>query len=161
MVFQAALNAFNPVLTIREHFLDTAQAHGMEDTPEVRERAGELLDLVQLDPERVLPAYPHELSGGMRQRVLIAISLLLEPQFLILDEPTTALDILTQRAIIDVLRELRERLGFCDDLHLARPVARRRARRPGAHDVRRSDRRDALASTTSSIGPGIRIRSAC
>jgi len=112
MVFQAALNSFNPVITIWEQFLDTARAHGMKDRHKVRDRADELLDLVHLDSKRVLPAFPHELSGGMKQRVLIALALMLEPQLIILDEPTTALDILTQRSIIDLLKQLRERLGF-------------------------------------------------
>jgi peptide/nickel transport system ATP-binding protein len=130
MVFQAALNSFNPVISIWEQFLDTAQAHGMKKVNEVRARSGELLRLVNLDPERVLRAYPHELSGGMKQRVLIAMSLLLEPAIIILDEPTTALDILTQRAIIDLLRKLREQLGFSmifisHDLSLAAELADR------------------------------------
>src|SRR3954469_18470075 len=99
MVFQAALNSFNPVITIWDQFLDTGRAHGLRDNRKVHERASELLDLVHLDPRRVLPAYPHELSGGMKQRVLIAMSLMLDPQIVILDEPTTALDILTQRPI--------------------------------------------------------------
>lgn len=130
MVFQAALNSFNPVISIWEQFLDTARAHGMTDAKEVRARSGELLGLVNLDPERVLRAYPHELSGGMKQRVLIALSLLLKPSIIILDEPTTALDILTQRAIIDLLRKLREQLGFSmifisHDLSLAAELADR------------------------------------
>src|SRR5205823_8008871 len=110
--------------------LDTARAHRMHDTKAVRDRSFELLDLVHLDPERVLRAYPHELSGGMRQRVLIALGLLLHPALLILDEPTTALDILTQRAIIDLLRDLRAKLGFAmvfisHDLSLAAELADR------------------------------------
>jgi peptide/nickel transport system ATP-binding protein len=130
MVFQAALNSFNPVITIWEQFYDTARAHGMTDKHKVRERADELLRMVRLDPERVLRAYAHELSGGMRQRVLIAMSLLLDPKIVILDEPTTALDILTQRAIIDLLQELRTRLGFSlvfisHDLSLAAELADR------------------------------------
>jgi peptide/nickel transport system ATP-binding protein len=112
MVFQAALNSFNPVINIWEQFADTARAHGMKDSGKIHARAQELLDLVHLDPNRVLKAYPHELSGGMKQRVLIALSLLLEPQLIILDEPTTALDILTQRSIIDLLGQLRKKLGF-------------------------------------------------
>jgi peptide/nickel transport system ATP-binding protein len=128
MVFQSALNSFNPVINIWSQFLDTARAHGMNDPKDVRRRADELLDLVHLEPERVLRAYPHELSGGMKQRVLIALSLLLGPRLLILDEPTTALDILTQRAIIDLLRELRAKLGFAivfisHDLSLAAELA--------------------------------------
>lgn len=130
MVFQSALNSFNPVIDVWSQFLDTARAHGMNDPRAVRRRADELLDLVHLDPARVLRAYPHELSGGMKQRVLIALSLLLGPRLLILDEPTTALDILTQRSIIDLLRDLRKQLGFAmvfisHDLSLAAELADR------------------------------------
>lgn len=130
MVFQGAQNALNPVLTIRDQFVDTVRAHRRQNEREIHERAEELLRMVQLEPDRVLRAYPHELSGGMRQRVLIAMSLLLKPQILILDEPTTALDILTQRAVIDVLHELKEQLGFATifvshDLSLAAELADR------------------------------------
>lgn len=112
MVFQSALNAFNPVLRIWDQVLDTARAHGWSDRQAVRERFLDLLKFVQLDPNRVITAYPHELSGGMRQRTLLAMSLLLDPQILILDEPTTALDILTQRTIIHLLRRLKEEQNF-------------------------------------------------
>ncbi len=130
MVFQSALNALNPVLRVADQFADTARAHGAADGAETQERARELLRLVQLEPDRVLHAYPHELSGGMRQRVLIAMGLLLDPQLIILDEPTTALDILTQRAVIDVLRRLRQELEFSlifisHDLSLAAELADR------------------------------------
>ena len=130
MVFQAAQNALNPVARVWDHMLDTARAHRSVSRAEVRERSEKLLTMVQLEPARVLNAFPHELSGGMRQRVLIAMSLLLDPQVLILDEPTTALDILTQRAIIDVLRSLREQLQFSmlfisHDLSLAAELADR------------------------------------
>lgn len=112
MVFQSALNALNPVLRVWDQFYDTSKAHGVADRRQVRERALDLLERVQLEPQRVIDAYPHELSGGMRQRVLLAMSLLLDAQIIILDEPTTALDILTQRTIIDLLRALRAELGF-------------------------------------------------
>lgn len=133
MVFQSALNALNPVLRISEHFADTARAHGYlsgQQRNALRERSQKLLSMVRLDPERVWRSFPHELSGGMRQRVLIALALLLEPQLLILDEPTTALDILTQRNIMDVLKDLRSKLGFSmlfisHDLALAAELADR------------------------------------
>ena len=128
MVFQGAQNAFNPVLKVRKQFEDTAHAHGWSDKTEVRKRALSLLELVRLDPERVYDAYPHELSGGMKQRTLLALGVLLSPQVVILDEPTTALDILTQRAIIDVLNDMQRQLDFSiifisHDLSLAAEMA--------------------------------------
>ncbi len=130
MVFQSALNALNPVLRIADQFGDTAKAHGYLQGRALQERAEQLLRMVRLDPERVWKSFPHEVSGGMRQRVLIALGLLLEPQLLILDEPTTALDILTQRNIMDVLKELRAKLDFAlifisHDLSLAAELADR------------------------------------
>ncbi len=130
MVFQSSLNSLNPVLRISDQFADTARAHGYLRSRALEGRARDLLTMVRLDPSRVWRAFPHELSGGMRQRVLIALGLLLEPPLLILDEPTTALDILTQRNIMDVLRELRAKLDFAlifisHDLSLAAELADR------------------------------------
>jgi peptide/nickel transport system ATP-binding protein len=130
MTFQAAQNSLNPVMRVKDTFLETARAHGIRNRNEVRDRTLDLLAKVQLDADRVYNAYPHELSGGMRQRVSIALSLFLRPELIILDEPTTALDILTQRAIIDVVRNLREELDFTmifisHDLSLAAELADR------------------------------------
>jgi peptide/nickel transport system ATP-binding protein len=130
MIFQGAQNAFNPVLRIRDQVWDTARAHGESNTDRVRDRMLDLFRLVSLDPDRVMNAYPHELSGGMRQRVLLALGLLLDPQLIILDEPTTALDILTQRSVIEVLRSLRDQIDFSlimisHDLSLAAELADR------------------------------------
>jgi oligopeptide/dipeptide ABC transporter ATP-binding protein len=112
MVFQGALNVLNPVLTIGEQICDTLFAHEPNLAKEAATaRARELLELVGIAPER-LGSYAHELSGGMRQRVMIAIALSLSPDLLILDEPTTSLDVLVQREILAHLARLRENLGF-------------------------------------------------
>ncbi len=108
---QAALNALNPTIKIIDHFIETAKAHGVTDKKWVIEKASKLMKMLNLEPRRVLQSYPHELSGGMKQRVLIALSMLLDPEILILDEPTTALDVLTQRFIIDLLKDLHKKTG--------------------------------------------------
>jgi peptide/nickel transport system ATP-binding protein len=112
VVLQSAMNALNPVLRIGIQLTDVLQAHrpGMERGAQ-RARAAELLEMVGISADR-LNSYPHELSGGMRQRVMIAMALALEPRLVILDEPTTALDVVTQRGILEELIALRERLGF-------------------------------------------------
>ncbi len=112
VVFQSAMNSLNPVFTIGAQLTDVLRAHDKElGRRERRQRAAELLDMVGITEDR-LRSYPHELSGGMRQRVMIAMALALEPRVLIMDEPTTALDVVTQREILQELGELRERLGF-------------------------------------------------
>ncbi|MFI2104169.1 ABC transporter ATP-binding protein [Isoptericola sp. NPDC019693] len=111
MVLQSGMNALNPVRTIAHHFGDIFAAHGHVPKARRRQRAVELLDKVQL-PSTVLDRYPGELSGGMRQRVSIALALSLEPRLMVFDEPTTALDVLVQHAVMDTIRELQAAEGF-------------------------------------------------
>lgn len=112
MVFQGAMNSLNPVINVRAQIFDIFDTHrpGMR-RGEKQSRAEELLRLVGVDPAR-LTSFPHELSGGMRQRMMIAMALALDPQVMIMDEPTTALDVVVQRDIIREIMRLRERLGF-------------------------------------------------
>jgi len=112
IVFQGAMNSLNPVYRIGDQITDAIKAHRPHTTVKQRqERAEELLELVGIAKDR-LRSYPHQLSGGMRQRVMIAMALALEPQVLIMDEPTTALDVVMQRQIVEQISELRTRLGF-------------------------------------------------
>ena len=112
VVLQSAMTALNPVMPIGVQLTDVLDAHRPEmDAGAQRARAAELLEMVGISAER-LAGYPHELSGGMRQRVMIAMALALDPRIVILDEPTTALDVVSQRAILEELIALRERLGF-------------------------------------------------
>ncbi len=111
IVFQSAMNALNPVLNVRDQLLDGITAHVKTSRGEAADRAATLLDLVGI-PRARLRSYPHELSGGMRQRVMIAMALAAEPEVVIMDEPTTALDVVLQREILGQIVELKERLGF-------------------------------------------------
>src|SRR5216684_1099378 len=112
IVFQSAMNALNPVMTVGAQIMDVLRTHRPHMGPDSRkQRAIELLQLVGIAPDR-LRSYPHELSGGMRQRAIIAIALALSPEILIMDEPTTALDVVVQREILTEIMRLREKLDF-------------------------------------------------
>jgi peptide/nickel transport system ATP-binding protein len=112
MVFQGAMNALNPVTTVRAQLDDVLLTHRPEMSKKERtQRAGDVLERVGVDRRR-LHSYPHELSGGMRQRVMIAMAMLLEPQVMIMDEPTTALDVVVQRDILREIVRLRDELDF-------------------------------------------------
>ena len=111
MVLQSGMNALNPVRTVRNHFIDVFKAHGHVSRERWDARMRELIGKVKL-PETMLARYPGELSGGMRQRVSIALALSLEPQLMVFDEPTTALDVLVQHAVMDTIIELQRSEGF-------------------------------------------------
>jgi peptide/nickel transport system ATP-binding protein len=112
MVFQSAMNSLNPVSSLRRQFSDIFGAHVPEMDQAARDnRSRELLEMVGIDPAR-LRGFPHELSGGMRQRVGIAMALALQPEIVIMDEPTTALDVVVQREILLEVARLRRQLGF-------------------------------------------------
>jgi peptide/nickel transport system ATP-binding protein len=111
IVFQSAMNALNPILRVRDQLLDAIHAHLKMSRHDAQDKAAELLDLVGI-PRSRLRSYPHELSGGMRQRVMIAMALAADPEVIIMDEPTTALDVVVQRDILEQIVEIKERLGF-------------------------------------------------
>ncbi len=123
MVFQAAQSALNPVMTVRQQFFETLDAHEAKlpkgekkqksgDREAKEQKCRDLMEYVKLDADRVLASYPHELSGGMKQRVMIAFALLLDPELIILDEPTTALDVITQNYIFNLLRKINRERGI-------------------------------------------------
>ncbi len=112
MVFQSAMNSLNPVLTIREQLTDALLSHDRNlKAADALERAKSRLRLVDISEDR-LDAYPHQLSGGMKQRVMIAMALIMDPDIIIMDEPTTALDVVVQRTIIDKIAELQREFQF-------------------------------------------------
>lgn len=129
MIFQEPMTALDPVYTVGEQIVETLVRHQDMSRAQARHRALELFELVQIpSPERRLKSYPHEISGGMRQRAMIAIALACNPELLLADEPTTALDVTVQAQILYLLRELQARLGMAvifvtHDLGVAAEVA--------------------------------------
>ncbi|MGO4353766.1 ABC transporter ATP-binding protein [Rhizobium sp. RAF36] len=111
MVFQSAMNSLNPVLRIEDQFYDVLKKHKGMTKAQARERAAEMLKLVDIAPDR-MRNYPHQFSGGMRQRIVIAICMALDPKLVVMDEPTTALDVVVQREILQRINELRRQFGF-------------------------------------------------
>jgi peptide/nickel transport system permease protein len=111
VVMQSAMNALNPVLTVAAQMEDACRAHSDMSSKEIEERSREVLRLVSIDPIH-LQSYPHQLSGGMRQRAMIAMALLFRPELVIMDEPTSALDVVAQRSLMVQIKELQKKLGF-------------------------------------------------
>jgi peptide/nickel transport system ATP-binding protein len=111
VVMQSAMNALNPVMTIRAQLKDAIEAHERSSASRIRARSEAVLRLVGIDPVH-LGSYPHQLSGGMRQRAMIAMALVFTPDLVIMDEPTSALDVVAQRSLMLQIKELQRRIGF-------------------------------------------------
>jgi peptide/nickel transport system ATP-binding protein len=111
VVMQSAMNALNPVLTVGAQMADACSAHSDMSSAEITARSRDMLRLVSIDPIH-LRSYPHQLSGGMRQRAMIAMALLFTPELVIMDEPTSALDVVAQRSLMVQIKELQKQLGF-------------------------------------------------
>jgi peptide/nickel transport system ATP-binding protein len=111
VVMQSAMNALNPVKSIGAQFADAMRAHDTVDKQQIAQRSAEVLRMVGIDPAH-LRSYPHQLSGGMRQRSMIAMALLFTPDLVIMDEPTSALDVVAQRSLMVQIKELQQELGF-------------------------------------------------
>jgi peptide/nickel transport system ATP-binding protein len=111
VVMQSAMNALNPMKSIAAQFADTIRAHTRTSSDAIRTRSAEVLHLVGIDAAH-LESYPHQLSGGMRQRAMIAMALLFTPQLVIMDEPTSALDVVAQRSLMTKIKELQQQFGF-------------------------------------------------
>jgi peptide/nickel transport system ATP-binding protein len=111
VVMQSAMNALNPVKSVGAQFADAMRAHGTRSRARIADRSAEVLRMVGIDPAH-LKSYPHQLSGGMRQRAMIAMALLFTPDLVIMDEPTSALDVVAQRSLMVQIKELQAKLGF-------------------------------------------------
>jgi oligopeptide transport system ATP-binding protein len=131
MIFQEPMTSLDPLYTIGNQLMEPIMRHGKLSTAEARARAVEMLKLVRIsEPERRMGSYPHEMSGGQRQRVMIAMALANDPDLLIADEPTTALDVTIQAEILDLMAGLQQRLGMAmvfitHDMNIVRRIARR------------------------------------
>jgi len=131
MVFQDPMTSLNPLMKIGEQLIETLMVHGETDKEVAKEKAISILGDVGIGPER-FNDYPHQLSGGMRQRVMVAMALILKPDLVIADEPTTALDVITQAQIIDLMKDLKEKykmslIFISHDISLVSEVADRMA----------------------------------
>ncbi len=155
LVLQSGMNALNPVRTIEHHFGDLLKAHARPgddlSARGIARRGAELLEAVRLE-SGVLGRFPHELSGGMRQRISIALALALEPRLIVFDEPTTALDVIVQRAVMQTIKDLQRDRGFTAAADKPRPRCRARGDRPGHDHVRGPDRRGS-AGRRAAAGP--------
>ena len=162
IIFQEPMTSLNPLHTIEKQIGEILLLHGGMTGAPARTRILELLGLCGIpDPEGRLGSYPHQLSGGQRQRVMIAMALANEPDLLIADEPTTALDVTVQAQILELLKELQTRLGMAmlfitHDLGIVRKIADTRLRDEG-----RQDRRDRAGRTTCSSVRSTLIRARC
>ena len=111
VVMQSAMNALNPVKSIGAQFKDAMRAHGVTEADRIADRSAQVLQMVGIDPVH-LKSYPHQLSGGMRQRSMIAMAMLFTPDLIIMDEPTSALDVVAQRSLMVQIKELQQEFGF-------------------------------------------------
>ncbi len=111
MIFQDPMTSLNPVMKIKDHIVETLMVHGYEDEQKALNRARELVEMLGIEPSR-LEDYPHQLSGGMRQRIAIALAIALNPDLVIADEPTTALDVIVQAQILELLKDLRRKYNL-------------------------------------------------
>ena len=160
VVFQGAMNALNPVRTIGEQIREPILLHEKVGARTARARTAELLDSVGV-PARRQASYPHELSGGQRQRVMIAMALACRPNLIIADEPTTALDVIVQAQILQLVDRPRPRVEDQPDHDQPRPVRPGRHLRAAGRDVRRTHRRDRAVAADDRRAALIRTRERC